>query len=59
MAERTAAFMEKSRGAGKPFFAQLSCNALHATQNARKETWAKYGYSRQADRHAGDHRGSQ
>ena len=43
MAERTAAFMEKSKAAGKPFFVQLSWNALHAAQNARKATLAKYG----------------
>jgi arylsulfatase A len=43
MAARTASFMEKSKAAGRPFFVQLSWNALHAAQNARKATLAKYG----------------
>jgi arylsulfatase A len=42
MAKRAAAFMEKSRNAGKPFFIQLSWHALHAPQNAMKDTLAKY-----------------
>lgn len=42
MAERTAAFMEKSKLAGKPFFIQMSWHALHAPQNALKKTLAKY-----------------
>ena len=42
MADRAAAFMERSRDAGKPFFVQLSWNALHAAENARAATKAKY-----------------
>ena len=42
MAERAAAFMGKSREAGKPFFIQLSWNALHASGNARRATLEKY-----------------
>lgn len=42
MAKRAAAFMEKSQNAGKPFFIQLSWHALHAPQNAMKDTLAKY-----------------
>jgi len=42
MAERAAAFMDKSRRAGRPFFIQLSWNALHAAENARAATRAKY-----------------
>ncbi len=42
MARRAEAFMEKSRRAGKPFYVQLSWNALHASENARKATLAKY-----------------
>lgn len=42
MANRAAAFMEKSHKAKKPFFIQLSWHALHAPQNAMKETLAKY-----------------
>lgn len=42
MADRAAAFMEKSSRAGKPFFIQLSWNALHASVNANKATLAKY-----------------
>ncbi|MEZ6031821.1 MAG: sulfatase [Planctomycetaceae bacterium] len=42
MAERTAAFMEKNKKAGKPFFIQLSWNALHAGDNALNATKAKY-----------------
>jgi arylsulfatase A len=42
MAKRTAAFMEKSQAAGKPFFIQMSWHALHAPQNALKATVAKY-----------------
>jgi arylsulfatase A-like enzyme len=42
MAERSAKFMEKSAKAGKPFFIQLSWNALHASENALKATLAKY-----------------
>lgn len=42
MADRAAAFMEKSAKAKKPFFIQLSWNALHASENANKATLAKY-----------------
>jgi arylsulfatase A-like enzyme len=42
MAERTEAFMAKCQKAGKPFFIQLSWNALHASENALEATKAKY-----------------
>ena len=42
MADRTAVFMEKSKKAGKPFFIQLSWNALHASENALEATRVKY-----------------
>jgi arylsulfatase A-like enzyme len=42
MAERTEAFMTKCQKAGKPFFIQLSWNALHASENALEATKAKY-----------------
>lgn len=42
MADRAAAFMSKSQQAGKPFFIQLSWNALHASENANRATLAKY-----------------
>jgi arylsulfatase A-like enzyme len=42
MAERAAHFMEKSRDRGKPFFIQLSWNALHASENASQKALAKY-----------------
>lgn len=42
MARRTAAFMEKSKQAGKPFFIQMSWHALHAPDNALNKTKAKY-----------------
>ena len=42
MADRAAAFMAKSKEAGKPFFIQLSWNALHASENALEATLAKY-----------------
>lgn len=42
MADRAAAFMEKNSQARKPFFIQLSWNALHASENANKATLAKY-----------------
>jgi len=45
MADRAAAFMERSRDAGKPFFIQLSWNALHAPENARRATLESYGAS--------------
>lgn len=42
MAERATAFMEKNSKAKKPFFIQLSWNALHASENANKATLARY-----------------
>ncbi len=42
MAERAVTFMEKNKNANKPFFIQMSWHALHAPQNAMKETLAKY-----------------
>ena len=42
MADRAAKFMEKNKKANKPFFIQMSWHALHAPQNAMKETLAKY-----------------
>jgi len=38
MGERACAFMEKQQRAGKPFFIQMSYNALHAPENALKST---------------------
>ncbi|MFN9720624.1 MAG: sulfatase [Planctomycetota bacterium] len=42
MADRTERFMAKCQKAGKPFFIQLSWNALHAAENAMEATKAKY-----------------
>jgi arylsulfatase A-like enzyme len=42
MAERAAVFMEKNAKIKKPFFIQLSWNALHAAENANRATLAKY-----------------
>ncbi len=42
MADRAEAFIARSQAAGKPFFIQLSWNALHAPENALKATLAKY-----------------
>ena len=42
MAARAEAFMQKNAKAGKPFYIQLSWNALHAPGNALKATMAKY-----------------
>ena len=42
MAERAEAFMGRSRAAGRPFYVQLSWNALHASGNARRATLEKY-----------------
>ncbi len=42
MAERARQFMKKSQQANKPFFIQLSWNALHASENAMKSSLAKY-----------------
>ena len=45
MAARAATFMERSARAGKPFYVQLSWHALHAPENARRATLAKYEQS--------------
>lgn len=42
MAQRAEEFMHSSMKSGKPFFIQLSWNALHASENANKATLAKY-----------------
>lgn len=42
MVKSATAFMQKSKKAGKPFFIQMSWNALHAAGNANKVTLAKY-----------------
>ncbi|MFM8733765.1 MAG: sulfatase [Pirellulales bacterium] len=42
MARRAEAFMDKNRRDGRPFFIQLSWNALHAPGNALRATLAKY-----------------
>lgn len=42
MAERAAKFMEKNKQGNKPFYIQLSWNALHAPELAMKATQAKY-----------------
>lgn len=42
MAGRAEAFMTRSRDAGRPFFIQLSWNALHAAENALAATKRKY-----------------
>lgn len=42
MAERAERFMQRSSAAQKPFFIQLSWNALHAAENALQSTLAKY-----------------
>ncbi|MEZ6136712.1 MAG: sulfatase [Pirellulaceae bacterium] len=42
MAERAAKFMEKSKLANKPFYIQLSWNALHGAELANKATLARY-----------------
>ncbi|MDF1841751.1 MAG: sulfatase-like hydrolase/transferase [Rubripirellula sp.] len=42
MAERAVMFMEKNKAVDKPFFIQMSWHALHAPQNAMKETLVKY-----------------
>lgn len=42
MAERAEQFMARSIRAGKPFFVQLSWNALHASENARRATLERY-----------------
>lgn len=42
MVKSASAFMEKSKKSGKPFYVQMSWNALHAAGNANKATLAKY-----------------
>lgn len=42
MAARAEDFMEKSVKGGRPFFIQLSWNALHAPGNALRSTMSKY-----------------
>ena len=42
MNKRAASFMKKASQAGKPFFIQMSYNALHYPENAIPETIAKY-----------------
>jgi arylsulfatase A-like enzyme len=42
MVKSATAFMDKSKKAGKPFYVQLSWNALHAAGNANKATLARY-----------------
>lgn len=42
MSERAEAFMARNKAAGRPFFIQLSWNALHAPENALKATLEKY-----------------
>ena len=42
MAERATSFMQRNAKAGRPFFIQLSWNALHAPENAMKATLKKY-----------------
>jgi arylsulfatase A-like enzyme len=56
MAARAEAFMQKARDSGKPFFVQLSWNALHAPENALEATKRRYanadGTGRQLERAA-------
>jgi arylsulfatase A-like enzyme len=42
MAQRSENFMARCQQAGKPFYIQLSWNALHASENALNATKAKY-----------------
>ena len=42
MVKSATAFMATSKKAGKPFYVQMSWNALHAAGNANKATLAKY-----------------
>ncbi|MFO0877928.1 MAG: sulfatase [Gemmataceae bacterium] len=42
MVKSAAAFMDRSKKSGKPFYIQMSWNALHAAGNANKATLAKY-----------------
>jgi arylsulfatase A-like enzyme len=56
MAARAEEFMKKARDARKPFYVQLSWNALHAPENALEATKRKYaaadGAGRQVERAA-------
>jgi len=45
MADRAKEFMAKAKQANRPFFIQLSWNALHASENASKASLAKYQQS--------------
>lgn len=49
MAERAERFMAKNKQIGKPFYIQLSWNALHAYGNAMKATKAKYEHLKGGD----------
>ena len=49
MAERAENFMAKNKQAKKPFYIQLSWNALHAYGNAMKATKAKYEHLKGGD----------
>lgn len=42
MADRAVDFLERQSTSGNPFFLQLSWHALHASQNALRETLQKY-----------------
>lgn len=42
MGTRATTFMEKSKEAGKPFFIQMSYNALHSPENASPESIEKF-----------------
>jgi len=42
MADKAEKFMAQAQKDGKPFYIQLSWNALHASENALKATMAKY-----------------
>jgi arylsulfatase A-like enzyme len=42
MAQRAEDFMQANSQKGKPFYIQLSWNALHASENANRATLAKY-----------------
>lgn len=42
MVKSATAFMAKNKAAGKPFYVQMSWNALHAAGNANKATLARY-----------------
>jgi arylsulfatase A-like enzyme len=42
MTDRAKAFMEKNRRAGKPFYLQMSYNALHVPENANRSSLAKF-----------------